>query len=164
MNSHTRLNAVRPNSAMPGIGYAKATTANASRVSILSILIVTFIGSCVPVPRGPNPLELQFMSTEGLREYAEEVFRDQNRLTTRLMMAPMHADSISRKDRRRVDRAESRMNDACASLNEIASARAQGKEVDLELENRVREDVRGCAQQTKRLQALLDELGIGTSR
>ena len=104
------------------------------------------------------------MSTDELREYAEEIFREQNRLTTRLMMAPMHDDSVTESQRRRVEQAEARMNDACASLNAIASARAQGDDnIDVELENRVRRDVRSCAQQAERLESLLDRIGIGTN-
>ncbi|MFO7763408.1 MAG: hypothetical protein R6V61_06730 [Wenzhouxiangellaceae bacterium] len=104
------------------------------------------------------------MSGEELRKYAEEAFRHQNRVTTRLMMAPLDSPSVSDDDRRRIEQAESEMNDACASLNEIASARASGDDVDAKLENTVRRKVRTCARKTERLESILDELDVGRDR
>ncbi|MEX2497601.1 MAG: hypothetical protein WD397_01845 [Wenzhouxiangellaceae bacterium] len=101
------------------------------------------------------------MSSDELRAYAEEVFRQQNRVTTRLMMAPLDSPSIGEDDRRRIEQAETLMNNACASLNEIASARTSGEEVDRKLENTVRKQVRTCARETGRLEDLLDALDIG---
>lgn len=124
-------------------------------------LALLISGGCVPVPRDSNPLHLRFMSTEHLREYSEQVFREQNRTTTRLMMASMEDDSVSAEQQRRIDQTETRMNDACASLNRIASARARGQDTGLALENEVRRNVRKCARETEKLKALLDELEIG---
>ena len=164
MESDFRHNVSRSACNLTALGQAGATVAKRSRSCIFGIVVLSLAGSCLPVPRGHNPFELRFMSTEELREYAEEVFREQNRLTTRLMMAPMGPGSITSQQRGRVEKAEVRMNNACASLNTIASARARGNDIDVELENRVRRDVRECARQTERLKALLDEFEIGTSR
>ena len=164
MNSNVWQIARRYTCNMTALGHAGSRVAKGGRSCIFAILVLSLAGGCVPVPRGHNPFALRFMSTDELREYTEEVFREQNRLTTRLMMAPMGAGSVTPEQRRRVEQAEARMNDACASLNTIASARAQGNDIGIELENRVRRDIRECARQTERLKALLDELEIGTSR
>lgn len=129
----------------------------------LCVLLLT-LGGCIPVPRGGDVQDLDFMSGEELRKYAEEAFRHQNRVTTRLMMAPLDSPSVSDDDRRRIEQAESEMNDACASLNEIASARASGGDVDAKLENTVRRKVRTCARKTERLESILDELDVGRDR
>jgi len=102
------------------------------------------------------------MTTAELRDYSERVFRHHNSVTTRLMMAPPIDDAIGESTRRRIEKAESRMNKACSSLNEIAAARASGRDVDLELENQVRRTVRSCAESTRRLETLLDTHGIGS--
>ena len=162
MISNLRHNVRRPACNMTLTRHAGAAETKSSRSCIFVILFLSLVAGCVPVPRGHNPLELRFMSTDELREYAEEIFREQNRLTTRLMMAPMHNGAVTEPQRRRIEQAEARMNDACASLNAIASARAQGDNIDVELENRVRRDVRTCAQQAERLESLLDQFGIGT--
>lgn len=145
-----------------GAGHARAPRALFRWAGVPIVLAGLLTGGCVPVPRGDNPLHMRFMTTGDLRDYSEAVFREQNRVTTRLMMAPLHADAISTEERRRVERAEARMNDACASLNQIASQRARGQDTDLALENKVRRNVRECARATERLQKLLDELEIGS--
>lgn len=102
------------------------------------------------------------MTTDELRDYSGRIFRRHNRVTSRLMLAPPTDDESGESARRRIEKAESRMNEACSSLNEIAAARASGREVDFELENRVRRTVRTCAESTRRLETLLDEHGIGS--
>lgn len=139
------------------------TGARRRRSAVLVALVLTLATGCIPVPRGDNPLDLRFMSTDELRDYAEDVFREQNRLTTRLMMAPMDDGSATQRARRRIEKAESRMTEACASLNRIATARAQGEEVDTELEQSVRRNVRQCEHETWRLKKLLDKFEIGLS-
>lgn len=123
------------------------------------VFLLAVLAGCIPVPRGDNSLDVRFMSSEELRELAEKTFRHQNRVTTRLMMSLDYA-SISDDDLHRIERAESRMNRACASLNEVASARASNQEVEFGLEDRVRRNVRLCAARTDRLERILDDLGI----
>jgi len=122
-----------------------------------SCLLTLSIGACIPVPRGENPLNVRFMSTEELREYSEEVFRHHNQVMTRLMMAPI--DSISPGARKKIERAESRMSETCASINKVASMRARGQDPDFELENRVRRTIRECAEQTRQVEQLLNRHG-----
>ena len=63
---------------------------------------------------------------------------------------------------RRIEKAESRMYETCASLNEVAASRASDREVEPGLENKVRKTVRSCAESTRRLESLLDKRGIGS--
>jgi len=147
--------------AWTAIGSSGATRGLSRRPALLAVLMLVLAGGCVPVPRGDNPLDLRFMSSDELRAYAEKVFRIQNRLTTRLMMAPMAEGSVTRTQKRRIENAEARMRDACASLNRIASARAQGEEIDAELEHGVRRNVRQCEHEARRLRDLLDKLEVG---
>lgn len=139
-------------------------TRSGNRFAALPCVLLLAIGGCVPVPRGGDGQDLDFMSGEELRQYAEETFRHQNSVTTRLMMAPLDSPSIDNENRRRIQRAESEMNDACASLNEIASARARGDEVNAKLENTVRRNLRTCARKTRRLESILDALDVGRDR
>lgn len=138
----------------------KESCQGVAAASLAPTLLLLVLAGCVPVPKGGDLLDVRFMSTEELRDYSEQVFRHQNRVTTRLMMAPVDSESIGGDDLRRIERAESRMNDACASLNEVASARSAGEDVDIELENRVRRKVRMCAERTEQLEDILDELEI----
>lgn len=144
----------------PGDAGTLTASSKYRYATTLCILLLT-LGGCIPVPRGGDGLDLDFMSGDELRAYAEEAFRHQNRVTTRLMMAPLDSPSISDDDRRRIEQAESEMNDACASLNEIASARARGEEADAALENTVRRTVRTCVRKTERLERILDVLDVG---
>ena len=129
---------------------------------ILFASILSLLSACVPVPRGEGLLDVRFMTTDELRDYSERVFRLHNSITTRLMMAPPADDKLSKSTRLRIEKAESRMYRACTSLNEIAEARASGREVELELENKVRKTVRSCAEATRRLESLLDTHDIGS--
>ena len=115
-------------------------------------------GCVVPVPKGDNPLNLKLMSPGQLQIYSEEVFRKQNRVMSRLMMTPLEDDdSLSSSTLTRLENAEQRMNEACASLNQVASARSRGEDTSLQLENEVRETVRDCDSAARRLETLLDE-------
>lgn len=125
-------------------------------------LILSSAAGCIPVPRGDDSLDVRFMTADELREYSERVFRRHNRVTTRLMMAPPLDDAVSRSARRQIEKAESRMYDACATLNEIAAARSSGREVERALENEARKTVRACAESTRRLESLLDEHEVGS--
>lgn len=101
------------------------------------------------------------MTTNELRSYSERVFRRHNRVTTRIMLAPPAAGDVTEAERRRIERAESRMNRACTHLNQVAEARAGGKDASAALQNKVRKTVRSCAETTRRLETLLDKHGIG---
>jgi len=122
--------------------------------------IVLWLAGCiVPVPKGDNPLNVRLMSPDGLEDYAEKVFRHQNRIMTRLMMTPLEDDdSLSSSTLTRLENAEQRMNDACASLNQVARARSRGEDTSLQLENEVRETVRDCDSAARLLETLLEEV------
>lgn len=126
------------------------------------VLGVAMLAGCiVPVPKGHNPMAMRLMTRDGLEDYSEEVFRHQNRVMTRLMMAsPENNESLSPSDRSRLERAEQRVNDACAPVNQIASARSRGQDTGFEMENDVRQTIRVCQAETRRLEKLLDDLQI----
>lgn len=132
------------------------------RGAVACACCLLLVVGCIPVPRGHNPLNLRFMSSDELRAYAEQVFRHHNRIMTRLMMAPIDEDSLSSAQRERLEDAETRMSEACSSLNEIASDRASGEDSASGLENRVRRNVRQCAKNTRRVEKILDRLEIDT--
>jgi hypothetical protein len=110
-------------------------------------------GCVVPVP-GEAPLDLELMTPDELRRYTEQVFRRHNRTVTRLMMA--EPGRLESEQRAQLDRAERRMNRACAALNEIASQRAAGQDPGFALENRVRRSVVDCEQRSEAVASLLD--------
>jgi len=129
------------------------------RFTAAALIAGLSLAGCIPVPERGDPFDLEFMSRDELRQYSETVFRRHNRVATRLMLA---TDS-SERDRDELERAERRMNEACASLNRIASMRAAGEEPGLELENRVRRDVRLCEHTTVRVEELLDRAPPATA-
>ncbi|MGK7294380.1 MAG: hypothetical protein ACNS61_00965 [Candidatus Wenzhouxiangella sp. M2_3B_020] len=126
---------------------------------IAAVAALSLSGCIIPVP-GDDALDIEFMTRDELQDYSERVFRAHNRTVTRLMTALSAAD-LSAREADRLERLERRMNRACKSLNRIASMRARDEEPDLELENRVRRDVRSCDERTRRVESLLDELDVG---
>lgn len=130
--------------------------ASPRRALAAALLGATLTGCIVPVP-GDDPLELELMTPDELRAYTEDVFRRHNRVVTQLMMAG--TASLDERQRRRLERAEARMNRACADLNEVASARAAGRDTDLALENRVRTSVADCEGRTETVASMLERFG-----
>lgn len=127
-----------------------------------AVLLAAVLGGCyVPVP-GEDPLDLELMTRDEMRAYSEDVFRRHNRTVTRLMMAG--TDTLSPDRREDIERAEARMNRACADLNRIAAQRAAGREPDLALENRVRRSVTECERRTERVASLLDRYDVADGR
>lgn len=125
-------------------------------------LLAGLLGGCyVPVP-GEGALDLELMTRDEMRAYSEEVFRIHNRTVTRLMMAG--TDALSPDQRKDIERAEARMNRACADLNRIAAQRAVGRESDLALKNRVRRSVTDCERQSERVASLLERYDVGDGR
>ncbi len=123
----------------------------------LALALCLNLGGCiVPVPERGDPLDFEFMTPDALREYSEQVFRRHNRVVSQLMMRGGAATDSS------IERAERRMNRACASLNRIASMRARGEDPDLGLQDRVRRDIRHCEHQTARVAELLDQQATAT--
>lgn len=126
-----------------------------------AIAATLLLAACiVPVPRGPNPLELRFMTPDRLRTYSEKVFRHQNRVTSRMMMASFQLDGLTEKQRQALERAERRVNESCSSLNELASARVNQEDTGLLLRGEAWMTVRRCEQRAEALEALLDKHGI----
>lgn len=126
-----------------------------------AIVATLLLAACiVPVPRGPNPLELKFMTPDRLRTYSERVFRYQNRITSRMIMAAFQFDDLTETQRRAIERAERRVNESCSSLNELASARINQEDTGLLLRGEAWMTVRRCEQRTEALEALLDKHGI----
>lgn len=129
----------------------------------ICLLLASTLAACIPVPRGDGFLDIKFMTKDELSSYSEEIFRWQNRVMTRMMMASSMDEKVPESVVRRIEKAESRMFEACASLNEIAAARSiDDDDVGLELKNNVRTSVRSCARSTRRLEVLLDAHDIGS--
>jgi len=100
------------------------------------------------------------MTPGDLRAYSEQVFRHQNKVITRMMMAGFEIDGLTETQRQQIERAESKLNESCDSINEIASARVQREQTGLLLRGEVWLSVRGCEQRTDQLESLLNEYGI----
>lgn len=133
----------------------------AVRSALIAVFSLIMISGCiVPVPKDENPLKLRFMSRERLKEYTEQVFRRHNQVMSRLMMATLESETLKNESLDRLERAESRMSEACSSLNLIAEARAGDGDPGLALKNRVRRSIRECDEATAKVEKLLDELSI----
>ncbi len=67
------------------------------------------------------------VGTDAFAAYAEQVFREQNRVASRLAFAMADIEDDQSARYRNLAAAEDRLLDACAGLNEIAARRRDGE-------------------------------------
>ena len=86
------------------------------------------------------------------RDYAADVFRRQNATLTSLFDAFEYADDA---DAAELDLAEQSMIESCAALNSAASARRDGKELDISTLKRVADSIVACDTATLEAEQLI---------
>ncbi len=87
----------------------------------------------------------------------ERVFRYHNRITNELIME-LPSLSLSEEDTDNLSDAEERMNEACDSLNEVASLEAVSQHADFWTESGLPEAVPQCEEATHAVEALFETL------
>ncbi len=132
----------------------------AGRSGILLGLCAIALVACIPVPRGANPLAVRFMTPEQLRAYSEQVFRHQNKLLTRMMFAGFEISLLGGNPEQEILEAERAVEEACSSLNRLASMRSTSESPGALLRGRAWLEVRRCEQHADELEQILNRYGI----
>ncbi len=91
---------------------------------------------------------------QSFSEYAENVFRLENRLTSEVMML---SDTDGTANLPAIVQAEQRMHQACQALNDYATQKTEGRGVGIWLPIRARQSAVACENAAKTLQAALAE-------
>lgn len=97
------------------------------------------------------------LASPGFRAYVESVFREQNRVADELAFALEGADAVAPE----LAAAEQRLLDACSGVNELATARRDGRRLGLRYSARVARAVPKCEQATRAASAQLAALTTG---
>ena len=91
-----------------------------ARLSLCLLVLVAALSACTAVTTaGGRHLRV---TSEAFRSYVESVFREQNRVETKLSFA-LAGSALSDADRTALQEADTALLDACAGLNEIATSR-----------------------------------------
>jgi hypothetical protein len=96
------------------------------------------------------------LGSDEFRAYAEEVFREQNRVATDLAFALEDADAGGAVPAALAG-AEDALLEACARLNELATLRRDGENVGARRGARNARSVPGCEAATRAAQGALDD-------
>lgn len=91
------------------------------------------------------------------RMYAEVVFRQQNKLTDRIMEA---TETLSQAQYYTLMQAELKMHDDCRLLNEYATRERDGLPVGLLFSQQVHGSIDSCSQAVDRVEKLLHAMQI----
>lgn len=92
---------------------------NAIRVVVLSLLVLS-AGGCAVTTAGGTRLRV---GSDAFSAYAERVFREQNRVASRLAFALADAERADGPRYRALEDAEDDLLDACMDLNDVAARR-----------------------------------------
>ena len=155
-----RRSAVTEQEASKNNIMAQTTTANRSNGShsryALPVLLATTIllDACatvtVPTSHGDKTMTVGEFS-----EYAESVFRRQNRASTQVIML---ADAVDTATYSKLAAAERAMLEDCGPLNAIAARERDRQSVGLTLKLEIAPTIDACDRATQRLEAMLRAL------
>ncbi|MCK5190675.1 MAG: hypothetical protein KAR12_11540 [Methylococcales bacterium] len=95
-------------------------------------------------------------STESISEYAELLFKQQNRLTQQVMM--LSEEDISPEEEEKISQAELQMHDACHLLNEYANREMEGKGMSVFFRRRLKNSLKACEESVNNMEAVLMEI------
>ena len=98
------------------------------------------------------------LDREALRERAERVFKEQNRMSSRLMLLLPELRGENPQAYARLDEAESRMLEACEPLNRIAVAHRDEQSAALMDKINVPSSLDECERRTEQVRELIREL------
>ena len=96
------------------------------------------------------------MTSSEFRAYVERVFREQNQVTTELLFAI--EDAQSNEQQGRLADLEEAILSACAGLNELATARRDGRSLGVFRESRMAREAPQCEAITLQVAAALEAL------
>lgn len=114
-----------------------------THIFALSLGLMNMI-ACASAPVGSQ--------RDSFAEYAEDVFRHQNQLISRLMML---ADSEEAIDDEEFEVNEQAMHDACHLLNEYAEHEISGDDMSWRFKLKVKDSIKACDESVRRLESLV---------
>ena len=114
-----------------------------TRLLVLSLGLSNLM-ACATVPAGSQH--------DSFAEYAEDVFKHQNQLISRLMML---ADSDEPIESEEFETNEQAMHDACHLLNEYAEHEISGDDMSWRFKMKVQESIKACDESVRRLESLV---------
>lgn len=100
--------------------------------------------ACASVPVGSQH--------DSFADYAEDVFKHQNQLISRLMMLSDSEDPIEDEE---FEAKEQAMHDACHLLNEYAEHEISGDEMSWRYKMKVQDSIKACDDSVRRLETLV---------
>ena len=112
----------------------------------LCLLIMGLINlvACASTPVGSQH--------DSFADYAEDVFKHQNQLISRLMML---ADSDEPIENEEFEVKEQAMHDACHLLNEYAEHEISGDEMSWRFKMKVQDSIKDCDDSVRKLESLV---------
>lgn len=120
-----------------------------------------FSGLCVLVGSGALmgcSLVQDVWNQDDIAEHGEAVFRRQNAITSQVMM--LSDSDLSASNQKKLQQAESKMQQECKLLNEYATREMDKKTSDVLFQKQVRDSIEGCDSSIKQIENTLVELGI----
>lgn len=114
-----------------------------SHLWVLSLGFVHLV-ACASVPVGSRH--------DSFAEYAEDVFKHQNQLISRLMML---ADSDEPIENEEFEIKEQAMHDACHLLNEYAEHEISGDDMSWRFKMKVQDSIKACDESVRGLESLV---------
>lgn len=124
-----------------------------ARIAASAALLALAAGGCAGV-RTAEGQRLGLTSAE-FRAYVERVFREQNRLADEVAFA-LEGPGAERAE---LVTAEQRLLEACAGVNELATARRDRERIGLRRSSNAARTVPKCEAATRSIAALLEETG-----
>ncbi len=115
-----------------------------SLITLLPMLFSVWLTGCASVPAGSQQ--------DNFSAYAEDVFRRQNQLISRLMML---SDSENPIEDEQFEQTEQAMHESCELLNEYAEREISGESISLRFKMQVQDSIQACDHSVQRLEALV---------
>ena len=118
------------------------------RLRLLSFVL--FLSGCsMPFGGGYGS---QGRSREEFAKYVEEVFKQQNHITSQIMIL---LESINPKQQQTITKAEQHMQEVCSPINEYASRDIDGLNIGFSLRRRVEKSAENCDKAAQEVESLL---------
>ena len=128
--------------------YLKTERLLLVRITLIALLLQLCGCATITTPSG----DVLLRGGPEFRDYAAEVFRRQNATLTSMFDAFEYADDAEAAE---LDRAEQRMIESCAALNSAASARRDGRNLDVSTLKRVADSIVVCDTATLEAEQLI---------
>jgi hypothetical protein len=128
---------------------------SASALRILAAALGFILAACSSIKTHTPDGQTWVMSEAEFSAYVEHVFRYHNQVVNSLIEASYAPEDSDRSGRTDLARAETRMLEACAPLNEVVSDSLSGRNSGLRAKLRLIDTAPACEGATRSVEALL---------